>query len=219
MNDDDDRYIDELVQSHRTLHSEAEDAHSREHGFDHDAVASWIKAHDRTHISEQRAVETAFSAERTVRGVHAEAHLESHQAHEDRFSDQRIAHNERHDAEDRAEVAALAAMDKRLESMNQFREQLRDQTANFVRTDAFEQFRDERRHALEALDQTMDRRFEELRNLIATEREERRESLGVRKGAQDNRSAIYAGVGITGTLLGILIIIMNLIGPALQSTP
>lgn len=211
------RFLDELVNSHRRVHEYEEDRdqrwveyHRREHDNDHNEIESWIKAHADQHAYEQRALDVAIEAEQRRLAAHREAHEAAHAAHEALHLAGQKAHDDAHNADLRAEANAIAAMDKRLESMNQFREQLREQTATFVRVDAFETFREERRRAMESLDANFDKRIDELRALIATEREERRESVGEKKGALDHRAAIFASVGLVGTLLGILIIIMNI---------
>jgi hypothetical protein len=102
-------------------------------------------------------------------------------------------------------------MDKRLDEMNKFREQLRDQAATFVRTDAFESFKDERRHALSTLEDNNDKRIEELRHLIATEREERRASEGAKRGSSATTGSLVTAITVTGAVLAIIVVVLNLL--------
>jgi biopolymer transport protein ExbB/TolQ len=120
-------------------------------------------------------------------------------------------HKDQHAAENRAVTAATVAMDKRLDQMNEFREQLRDQATSFVRRETLDAFIVERRHALEALGNEIDKRYEELRNLIATEREERRANEGVRRGMNATTAIIVTAIGVMGTVLGIVVVVVNLL--------
>jgi hypothetical protein len=132
------------------------------------------------------------------------AHAEEHRIHEH-------AHEREHEATEQAIKTATIGLDKRLDAMNEFRDQLRDQASTFVRQENFDTFKDERRHALSALEDANDRRFDELRQLIATEREERRAAEGVRRGMSATTAIIVTAIGVVGTVLGIIIVGANLL--------
>jgi biopolymer transport protein ExbB/TolQ len=108
-------------------------------------------------------------------------------------------------------VSAQLSMDKRLDQMNEFRDQLREQASTFVRSDTLNAFMTERRQALETMDSTFDKRYEELRNLIAIEREERKGNEGIKRGMGQTTTIIVAAIGLVGTVLGIVIILSNVL--------
>ncbi len=119
------------------------------------------------------------------------------------IAEQFRSHNREHVQLDRAITLAVASMDKRLDQMNEFRSQLADQVTTFAR-----------KESVDALDSATDRRFEELRGLIATEREERRANEGIKRGMGQTTTVIVAAIGLVGTMLGIVIILANVLTTA-----
>lgn len=150
--------------------------------------------------ADQEAVKTALDAEKQRDADHRVAHSAAHDAHEVLHEVTATSHNEQHKAEQRALEAAVISMDKRLDAMNEFRDQLRDQAATFVR-----------RADLEGLEKQTDGKYEELRGLIATEREERRGAEGGRQGASSSIGWIVTAIGAAATILGIVIVVANLL--------
>ena len=133
-----------------------------------------------------------------------EAHDELRKAF-DKLADERWSgHRREHDAERDARKVALEAMEKRLDGMNEFRDQLRDQAANFVRIEVLGSLEKQMREAIAALDKRLD-----------TEREERRDQQTLKTGQEQgmSRSAaiIVTSVGIVGTLLGAFAILLNIL--------
>ena len=174
--------------------------HTEKHQAEKEHHEQAREAHVGLHVSDRRAVETALEAEQRRLEEHRTAHAAAHEAHSALHDSSNAAHVDQHRAEQRAIEAATTAMDKRLDAMNEFRDQLRDQAASFVRRDQ-----------LESLDASVDRRYEELRSLIATEREERRSNEGARRGINQSTAFIVGAIGLTGTIVGILVVVVNLL--------
>lgn len=121
------------------------------------------------------------------------AHAELHKQHE-------VAHAREHADDELALQKAEVSIDKRLDTMNEIRAQLRDQAGTFARSEA-----------VQAVDEALDRRYEELRTLIGTEREERRANEGIKRGMSQTTAVIVAVITVIGTLLGITVILSNLL--------
>lgn len=185
-------------------------AHLEKHVLEQTALERERKGHEAQHLSDRTALKTALDAERERLEAHRHAHEAAHAAHEALHENAVDSHVAQHASENRAVMAATVAMDKRLDEMNAFREQLRDQAATFVRRETLDAFIAERRHALEAVGSEIDKRYEELRTLIATEREERRAAEGVRRGVNSSTAVIVAAIGVVGTVLGIIVVVLNL---------
>ena len=168
-----------------------------EHQVTHEAAHD---AHSEKHESDKEALETALASEQRRLAAHREAHDAAHAAHEALHDNANITHKDQHVAEYRAVEAAQASMDKRLDTMNEFRDQLRDQAATFVR-----------REALEVLDSYIDRRYEELRSLIGSEREERRANEGNRQGVSGSLGWIIAALGAAATIISIVVVLSNVL--------
>lgn len=125
---------------------------------------------------------------------------ERHKAHADEHRIHERAHEREHVATETAIATATANLDKRLDTMNEFRDQLRDQAATFIRRDQFEAFvaHYERAH-------------DEVLQLVATEREERRANEGKSKGVGQSFGWIIASIGLVGSILGIIIVLSNVL--------
>jgi hypothetical protein len=111
-----------------------------------------------------------------------QAHTELHHAHE-------LGHDREHAMTAEALTTAVGAMDKRLEGMNEFRSSLRDQAGTFVRLDTYQALLD-RVIALEKADVRGEARGQGYSTLIGW---------------------IVAAVGLTATVLGIVVVIANLL--------
>lgn len=158
----------------------------------------YLAGHNEKHEMEQLAVQTALDADRARLADHRVAHDHAHSAHEQLHRVTETSHREQHISEQRAVEAAVASMDKRLEGMNEFRESLRDQSQTFARKDA-----------LDALDAQVERRYEELRSLVQTEKEERRGQEGVKRGMSQTTAVIVGAIGLAATLITIVVLIAN----------
>lgn len=101
-------------------------------------------------------------------------------------------------ATDKAELAA----EKRIEGLNEFRGQLSDQAATFATKDSLEQL-------AERVSLMVDRTRDDLESLA--KRIDLRE--GSSQGRASTHAAIIAGVGVVGTLLGIVAVVVVLIQP------
>lgn len=164
-----------------------------EHQVAHDAAHT---AHSEMHDMEGTALNAALEAEQRRLQVHNTAHDHAHNAHEQLHRSAYDAHVAQHGAEDRAVDLAQKAMDKRLDGMNEFRDQLRDQASTFVRRDQLDSFiaQYERAHA-------------EVVSLIATEREERRADEGRDTGSLDARTLTFS---IVGVLIAISVLVLGI---------
>lgn len=158
---------------------------------------------------EQEAVSVALAADRSRLEDHRIAHAAAHDAHAALHRVIEEAHKEQHLAEQRAVLAATDSMDRRLDSMNEFRDQLRDQAATFLR-----------REQLEAFVTQYERAHEEVVQQIRTEREERRAAEaahalihrgeeGVKKGMSQYTAIIVAGLGVTATVISVIVVLAN----------
>lgn len=121
------------------------------------------------------------------------AHIEEHRIHE-------LAHDREHLTTEQAIKTATITLDKRLDGMNEFRDQLRDQAATFIR-----------REQLEAFIDRYEKAHDEVLLQIATEREERRANEGAKKGINQSTAVIVGTIGVAATLLTIVIIVINLV--------
>jgi hypothetical protein len=185
--------------------------HEEKHEDEKDRVDAWRTAHKEQHLAEAQAISLALDGERHRLAAHREAIEKAQQVHEKLHEAHASAHEQRHEAEYKALVAATSAMDRRLDQMNEFREQLRDQAASFVRQENFDTFKDERRHALTALDASIDVRIDSLTKLIQTEREERRATEGVKRGMSATTAIIVTAISVVGVALGIIVVVVNLL--------
>lgn len=128
---------DQAVNEHEGRHSRDQDVHEHRHDRDH---ISHQAVHDMekdalislaTLVAAQRAedaatVDRALTAVEKASQVHALAHEQ-----------QQAAHQQTHDIEKDAIEKAASQMDQRLISMNAFRDQLREQSANFIGSEVF----------------------------------------------------------------------------------
>lgn len=166
-----------------------------EHQVAHDAAHT---AHSEMHEMEGTALNAALEAEQRRLQVHNTAHDHAHNAHEQLHKNALDTHAAQHMMEDKAVDLAQQAMDKRLDGMNEFRDQLRDQASTFVRRDQ-----------LEAFIAQYERAHTEVVMLIATEREERRANEGRDRGTSGTIGWIFAGLGALATILSIVIVVAN----------
>jgi len=139
-------------------------------------VEQGASAHAEVDRTEYRAVETA------VAGVHREAEIH------------RSNHQREHISDQRAVDLAGNSVDKRLEAMNEFRDQLSDQSGTFVRTDV-----------LNEMVAKLEQRAEVNRLDIQHLREEAAAGVGKKKGIDSTTAAIYAGMVLLVMVAGIVV--------------
>ncbi len=171
------------------------------HDREHDKA---IETHEKQHQLEEKARQVALEAEQRRLEAHREAHAAAHASHEKLHDVALESHMAQHASEAKAVVTAQAAIDKRLEGMNQFRDQLRDQATTFVS-----------REVVAALDAQVDRRFEQIRSDLDTERAERKEQytlgVGQKQGIQQSTAVIIGAISLIGAVLGIIIVLSNVL--------
>jgi len=149
---------------------------------------------------DQRQVEVALEAVAKASKIHADAHEQQHQAHK-----------EIHDVEKENLDKASIALDRRLEGMNEFRNQLRDQAAKFVdreldvaQNNAMEKRIDQNRDELAAL-----------RLLIATKvsRDDNKTEFTQNRRADSSlrNSTVGMMVGIAALVVSIVVVAVNVL--------
>jgi hypothetical protein len=118
-----------------------------------------------------------------------------------------IAHKSVHSAESEARDKAERSIDKRLEGMNEFRDQLRQQASTFLTIAVFEAWKEEYRRA-----------HDELRALIIelqkTDLGTAERRSGLVKGQGMVIAAIVGSISLVGTILGIIIVLSNVLTKA-----
>lgn len=205
---------------HDVAHSAAHLAHERQHEAEHAFVIDHWAAHAREHESDTRtankadegnahavaaalaSVEKANVQARAALSVALEDHHREHTVHE-------VAHSREHAGTEQALAKAEVATEKRFESVNEFREQLRTQAATLASRDS-----------VEAIVKEMDRRFNETARFNSDRWEAQGRAItAIEKGdvKQEGRgigqvaviAAIVTSVGLVGGLLGIIIVIAN----------
>jgi len=112
------------------------------------------------------------------------------------------AHGDVHAAESQARDKAAAAVDKRLEGMNEFRDQLRQQATSFLTISVFETWKEEDRRATD-----------EIRALIIelqkTDLGSSARSHGMARGQGMVVAAIIGSITVGSLILGLVISIAN----------
>lgn len=113
-----------------------------------------------------------------------------------------IAHESVHKAESQARDKAEAAVDKRLEGMNEFRDQLRTQATSFLTISVFDTWKEEDR-----------RQNDEMRALIIelqkTDLGSASRQSGLARGQGMVIAAIIGSISVASVLLGIVIAVAN----------
>jgi len=133
--------------------------------------------------------------------LHSQAHDREHAAHETRHQDQ---------AE--ALIKAEQSVDKRLESMNEFRDQLREQASRFVTSDAMGVLRSELdRRFTDILDQVLSKHEENRKRIEAIEKTDfKQEGKGLGQAA--TVAAILSAIAAIGSVLSIILVLGQLLG-------
>lgn len=169
-------------------------------------VERWT-AHAGLHEGLALAIDKADSSQRAALKAALDDHHREHAVHE-------TSHAREHAMNAEAIRVADVAMTARLESLNEFREQLRDQAKSFASSESVQQ-----------LTREFDRRIVETQKLAAGQYETNRQRIEMlEKGdvKQEGRglgqagviAAIVVSITAIGTVLGIIIILMNLLSNA-----
>jgi hypothetical protein len=153
-------------------------------------------------LAERLASERALREQAT--GYERELRHESLLANRTLAEQMSRAHEQVHRAESQARDKAEASVDKRLEGMNEFRDQLRQQASTFLTISVFDAWKEEYRRA-----------HDEMRSLIVelqkTDLGSESRRSGLAKGQGAVIAAIVGAVGFSATLLGLIIIVSNLL--------
>lgn len=157
------------------------DAHDREH--DH---------HTEKHTADREAIKVAMAAVDREREIHADAHAREH-----------LAHEKEHSLSNLAITKAEKATDDRFAAANGYRDQITGLVSQMVTRDQ-----------LEVLIKEHDRRYEEQRaaiiNLEKGDVGDRSMGRGRAIGQGVVIAAIIGTVSFAGTVLGIVIVIVNI---------
>ncbi len=118
--------LDRETVYHAERHQEQHNAHRHVHDLEKEAITTLAALVAAQRTEDAKSVEVALEAVQRAAQIHAVAHEQQHAAH------QAI-----HDVEKEAIVKATEQLDKRLYAMNEYRAQLRDQSATFVNVDVY----------------------------------------------------------------------------------
>jgi hypothetical protein len=115
-----------------------------------------------------------------------------------------LSHAQLHLSESDARDKAERGIDKRLEGMNEFRDQLRDQASTFLQITVFEAWKEEYRRA-----------HDELRNQIIdlqkADLATGSRGAGVARGQGMVIAAIVGSISVAGSILGLIIVLSNIL--------
>jgi hypothetical protein len=115
-----------------------------------------------------------------------------------------IAHREVHSAESQARDKAAASVDKRLEGMNEFRDQLRTQATSFLTISVFDTWKEENRRAIDDLKVL-------ITELQKTDLGSESRRTGTIRGQGMVIAAIVGSISLAATILGIIIVLSSLL--------
>lgn len=196
--------------AHEREHHAHDAAHTAEREFEQERarheekrLGEALGAHGQKHASEEAAVQTALNAVDKLAVVHADAHYREHLNHEQRHADQQVAVSK-----------AEAAVDKRLETMNGYAGQMREQSRTFAtadRVDTLQSALD--RRFVDTTKHTDDRYEENRRRIEALEKGDvsvssKAEGRSLGQGAV--LGIIVTAIGVAGTLISIIVVLANI---------
>jgi hypothetical protein len=113
-------------------------------------------------------------------------------------------HEKLHSQEQEAVRVAVATMDKRLDSMNEFRAQMGDMTRTFATKETVDK-------AVASLEARLSRMEEDTRRRFEEGGRESRVALRPLEDANAGRGAIIAAIAVVGSILAIIVIVMNML--------
>jgi hypothetical protein len=171
---------------------------------------------DKAEEASQAALKAALADHHREHGVHAAAHDREHQAHgrehalaEDALVKATSAHHREHAANAEAIRVADSAMNARLASLNEFREQLRDQARTFASIERVEGMAREFDRRVSDAITTAQAWYENNRQRIEAIEKGDVKTEGKGIGQAGTVASIIAAVTITGAILGILVLVAN----------
>ncbi len=199
------READVLVQANDDAKDAHAEAHAQQHRLEHEALAAALtstnlqrdqhdlahdrdhESHEKVHLAGQVAIDKALDAVARERVIHAEAHEREH-----------AAHLREHELDKLAITKAEQANDIRFRAGNAFREQL-DIIVRTLST----------KDSLDAHIKHHDQRLDELRTAIVTLEKSDVKGEGKQLGQGAVIAAIVGAVAFASTVLGIIIVIVN----------
>ncbi len=123
-----------------------------------------------------------------------------------------------HEREHHANTVADDARDKRLESMNAFRQQMSDMTLTYTTKESSDKAVGNLESRLFRLEEDTRRRFElgeaTARDRFEKSHQDNRTAMRPLEDERTGRVAIVAAIALVGVILGIVIVVMNLISTA-----
>lgn len=192
--------------THRREHDAHDLTHASEHSHEEEETRLResqldlaIAAHAKEHAAAEMAVRTALASVEKLAVIHAEAHTREHSAHEQRHLDAAVA-----------VAKAEASVDRRLEQMNEFRGQLRDQQATFVTIDRIDVMQAASDRRFSDVTKHTDDRYEENRRRIELLEKGDVKQEGKGLGQSAVVAIIVGAIGLFATVLSIIIILANI---------
>jgi hypothetical protein len=128
-----------------------QEAHLSLHGKEKETLDALARTLAAQRIEDENIVANALRAVQEAAQIHAVAHEQQHHSHQ-----------EIHSVEKEAVDKASTQMDKRLEGMNEFREQLRDQTREFLPRNEADKVTASLERAITALDGSISSRLDKI---------------------------------------------------------
>lgn len=176
------------------------------HRSDHEQLATAV---DKAEAASKVALATALADHHREHGVHASAHEREH-----------VAHSREHVMGDNSVATAAVSVDKRLEGMNEFRDQLREQARAFASSERLDSVSSAIDRRLIDMQQMLDRRFADATKHTDEKHEANRQRIeaiekkdvkgeGKSLGQGTVVAIIVGAIALMGTLLTIVIAVAN----------
>lgn len=128
-------------------------------------------AHAHEHAANDKAVETALASVDKLATIHTQSHSREHDAHQREHALHTDFHTTEHQMTQRALEKADSTLERRLEGMNEFRDQLERQSGNFVTRETHETFVKERTEKLDTALATINEKYDSLLNAVVNRHE------------------------------------------------
>lgn len=161
-------------------------------------------AHGRIHDALALAIDKADSSQRAALKAALDDHHREHSVHE-------AAHEREHSMNAEAVRVADTAMTARLASLNEFREQLRDQAKTFASTERVDAFMKENDRRITDTLITTQAWYENNRQRIESLEKGDVKSEGKGMGRDGAIATIVTSIAVTGGVLGIIVVLSNLL--------
>lgn len=191
-----------MVSALKYAREQLTEAHAVAHAREHEATdLALTKAHDVT----REAIKLGRDSAAELASVHAAAHEREH-----------VAHQHEHVLTEDALKKAATHIDQRLAAMNEFREQLRDQAATFVRRELmdaeFKALAARLETAITGVEQLVSQRAQSNADRITVLEQNQAQAAGRDKGIGTSWAVVLAVVGLVGGLIGIVVFVLSLRG-------